>query len=603
MIATGQKTPFRAPIKWVAVLGLGLLVAISLGSVLYIGFSVATKNTNELLTDKVESTLNAISSQVDKHLRPVEHQAVQIARSFESGDLTLEKKDRLQSYLLGFLSAAPQVSAIGFVKQDKRMIAITRQDMQLFEGPWPGRNSFSQVFQKVIIDKKSRWEPPVWSAKLEQSIATHYMPLYVDGQFVAILVQTVPISKLSRFLSDETYLHGVPFIYYDENKLIAHPMLVSWRPLDAVDGASIVTIPDIGEAVLEDLLAAKGFKPEILSDLKDTQSKFVEMGERDYLVFTRPITRYGEVPWMMGLYIDARAEGDTVRRLIRAFIAAVGFLILTLIVAMYGGVRVSRPIRSLASAMSQVRGNKIRDIADLPRNHISEFDEAAQSFNEMVDGLRERDLIRQTLGRYVPEKVAESLLKKDGALSTEETVATVLFADIEEFTNLTESLGPEGIVNLLNAYFSAMVNIIERYEGVVTQFQGDAILATFNVPLKNSQHAANALKAATEMRACFLTREFAGHNLRARIGVNTGHLIAGAVGAEGRLNYTVHGDAVNLAARIESLNKIYESYILTTQSTIDLTDGIIYNYVGETTVRGQTTPVKLYTLPEPEESE
>jgi class 3 adenylate cyclase len=327
------------------------------------------------------------------------------------------------------------------------------------------------------------------------------------------------------------------------------------------------------------------------------------MGERDYLVFTRPITRYGEVPWTMGLYIDALAEGDTVRRLIRAFIAAVGFLILTLIVAMYGGVRLSRPIRSLASAMSQVRENKIKDIADLPRNHISEFDEAAQSFNEMVVGLRERDLIRQTLGRYVPEKVAESLLKEDGALNTEETVATVLFADIEEFTNLTENLGPEGIVNLLNAYFSAMVNIIERYEGVVTQFQGDAILATFNVPLKNPQHAANALKAATEMRACFFTQEFAGHNLRARIGVNTGHLIAGAVGAEGRLNYTVHGDAVNLAARIESLNKIYGSYILTTQSTIDLTDGIIYNYVGETTVRGQTTPVKLYTLPEPEESE
>jgi len=273
-----------------------------------------------------------------------------------------------------------------------------------------------------------------------------------------------------------------------------------------------------------------------------------------------------------------------------------GFLILFVGLAIFAGSRLNRSIQSIAGAMLQVRDGGVANVDKLPGSRITELDDAAQSFNQMIHGLRERDLIRKTLGRYVPEKIAESLLKENGVLETEEAVATVLFADIEGFTNLTESLGPEGIVELLNAYFSDMVDIIERHGGVVTQFQGDAILATFNVPIKNDHHAANALKAALEMQDCYLSRQFARHALRARIGVNTGPLVAGAVGAKGRLNYTVHGDAVNLAARIESLNKDYGIYILTTQSTIDEAGEVAVTYVGETTVRGQSTPVNLYTL-------
>ena len=105
----------------------------------------------------------------------------------------------------------------------------------------------------------------------------------------------------------------------------------------------------------------------------------------------------------------------------------------------------------------------------------------------MVKGLRERELIRETLGRFVPEKVASSLLSGGGDIPVQQTEATILFCDIEAFTRLTETLGPVKIVDVLNAFFSAMVEILERHGGVVTQFQGDAILATFNVPIADDR--------------------------------------------------------------------------------------------------------------------
>ena len=141
-----------------------------------------------------------------------------------------------------------------------------------------------------------------------------------------------------------------------------------------------------------------------------------------------------------------------------------------------------------------------------------------------------------------------------------------------------------------------MVEILERHDGVVTQFQGDAILATFNVPITNTAHATNALNAALEMYEAVCNREFAGERLAIRVGINTGTVVAGAVGAEGRLSYTVHGDSVNLAARVEALNKDKATSILVTENTAKLTQGFSLSFVGETTVRGQSTPISLYSL-------
>lgn len=596
----------RLPVKWVAALILAALLAVSLSSVLYLGFSAAKQNTDELLSVNVELVLDGISARINEHLLPVEHQATQISRAFRNRTVSLDDKAGLTRFLQGVFSASPQISGIGIITPDNRLTAMPRRDETLFEGPWPSSVTYDELIELIREDKRNRWRPPIWSRQLNQAITSHFTVLEMDDKPFAILVQTVPIAELSRFLNLDLLTDGVPFIYYDNDKLVAHPKLISWRPTESSarsgpDNGQIATIPDIGEALLEELVSAEGYPLEIISNLRKSTGKAVNYEDRQYIMFTRTITRYGSQPWTLGFYFDrARADEGIVERLFISLAVGLALLLVSVALAMYAGVRFSGPVRLLARLMLLVRQGAYDQVPELPRSRISELDDVSQSFNEMTKGLRERDLIRKTLGRYVPAKIAEALLKDKGELATEETIATVLFADMEGFTTLTENLGADGIVTLLNEYFSDMVEIIEKHGGVVTQFQGDAILATFNVPIKDPAHAQNAINAALAMRQHNATNTYNGTSVRTRIGVNTGPLVAGAVGAKGRLNYTVHGDAVNLAARLEGLSKEYGTYLLTTQTTLDQAPGIKAELVGETKVRGQSTPVKIYALPEPQ---
>jgi class 3 adenylate cyclase len=282
--------------------------------------------------------------------------------------------------------------------------------------------------------------------------------------------------------------------------------------------------------------------------------------------------------------------------MLKALFAGLAVLLFAIIASVIVGHRVSAPVKAIARAADAVNAGALDTIEPLGGSHIRELDEASGAFNNMVEGLREREIIRATLGRFVPEKVASSLLAGGGTIPVQQAEATILFCDIEAFTRLTETLGPVKIVDVLNAFFSAMVDILEQHGGVVTQFQGDAILATFNVPVADANHARNAIQAAQEMLNCVAANEFDGESLNIRIGINTGNVVAGAIGAKGRLNYTVHGDAVNLAARLEALNKEYGSRLLISESTATQADDFDLSCIGEVTVRGQSKSISLFTL-------
>ena len=214
--------------------------------------------------------------------------------------------------------------------------------------------------------------------------------------------------------------------------------------------------------------------------------------------------------------------------------------------------------------------------------------------NEVVEQL---DIISEIFGKYVPKSVARQIVANKGILEPKQTIATIMFTDIEGFTSTAESISPKQLVQMLNDYFPAVIEPITRYGGVVNQFQGDAMLVTFNVPVEDAQHADNAVKAAIEIQAVMKNQNFAGVTLRTRIGISTGEVVAGNVGAGDRINYTVYGDAVNLAARLEQLNKDYESYVLLSGATVSLlTNSYPTELIGETSIRGKHEPVQLFKL-------
>lgn len=208
----------------------------------------------------------------------------------------------------------------------------------------------------------------------------------------------------------------------------------------------------------------------------------------------------------------------------------------------------------------------------------------------------ERRTIADIFGRYVPRTVVDAIVSDHGSLAPVHREATVLFADLAGFTKLTERLGAERMVEVLNEYFDTVTKIISEHNGVVTQFQGDAVLATFNVPIEDAKHADRAVEAAREIVATISSNRFGNEALDVRIGVNTGPLIAGNVGGGGRQTYTVHGDAVNLAARLEAMNKQLPTRVLISASTAALLERTDLTQVSEVEVRGLSGKHPVFTL-------
>jgi len=250
---------------------------------------------------------------------------------------------------------------------------------------------------------------------------------------------------------------------------------------------------------------------------------------------------------------------------------------------------ITLPIRKLAQSARKMEGGDYRhQIAITQRDEIGEL---ADAFNRMTRGIA-------AFQRYVPTELVRTPIAKGIESKPQARVATILFTDIEGFTRIGEELSPDRLVKLLNEYFSVITKPIEKHNGVITQFQGDAILALFNIPTDDPDHAANAVRAALEIQELLADRVFSeGIKLTTRIGINTGKVVAGSLGSEDRVNYTVHGDAVNLAARLEALNKEYGTRVILSGSTAELVGGrFACERMGEIVVRGKQTSVTVFRL-------
>ena len=209
-------------------------------------------------------------------------------------------------------------------------------------------------------------------------------------------------------------------------------------------------------------------------------------------------------------------------------------------------------------------------------------------------------VIARDLSRFVSPEVAARITTGARELRPgdgEVRVASVLFTDIERFSTISEKLTPEQLLSMLNAYFAAVSEAIDRHGGVITQYQGDAMLITFNTIKDDPDHAANAVRTALAIQDATRNRRFGdGLQLRTRCGINTGRIVAGAVGTPERLLYTVHGDEVNVAARLEQLNKSTGTTILATESTVQAVGaGFEFERVAEVTVRGRSQPTAVFT--------
>ena len=268
---------------------------------------------------------------------------------------------------------------------------------------------------------------------------------------------------------------------------------------------------------------------------------------------------------------DAATAAAIVRNLIAVVGAiAIGGLVACVVLARLVADSIAGPLRDLQQAMSQVRRGRLDVSCAVTSN--DEIGAAAEGFNRMVEGLREREHIRETFGKYVSPEVRDEILAGRAAAAGAQREVTVLFADLRDFTPWVESSPAAEVVADLNAYFGEMDAAIRSQGGLVLQFIGDEIEAVFGAPLDNPHHADAAVAAARAMcerlAVWNAAQRVAGRKeLRHGIGIHTGGVIAGNIGSGERLSYALVGDTVNVASRIQSLNKTFGTTVLVSAAT------------------------------------
>ena len=222
-------------------------------------------------------------------------------------------------------------------------------------------------------------------------------------------------------------------------------------------------------------------------------------------------------------------------------------------------------------------------------------------YNYSTEG-RQRRFIKSAFQQYLSPQVIEQLIAHPEKLKLggERKVLTIFFSDLQGFTSISEKLDPEALTALLNDYLSAMTEIIHEEQGTVDKYEGDAIIAFWNAPLDVPDHAVRAVRAALRCQARLaqlrpMFRERVGHDLYMRIGVNTGQAVVGNMGSHNRFDYSMLGDAVNLAARLEGVNKQFKTFTMVSQATKDAAGDIIpLREVGRVAVVGRKEPITVY---------
>ena len=304
------------------------------------------------------------------------------------------------------------------------------------------------------------------------------------------------------------------------------------------------------------------------------------------------------VPVLAALQRPLDAELEPYRQIQRIllFIFALG-LLLAIVGAVVAAGNVTQPVLAIADAASRIeKGEFEQQIQTRRRDEIGRM---AQSFNHMARGLAEKERVRNLLGKVVSPAIAEELMRSEIDLGGEEREVTILFSDVRSFTSLCEGRSPRDILELLNLYLTEVSTTISDRGGVVDKYIGDAVMALFGAPVTGSDDPSQAVRAARDMIAAVdrlnpEVQKDGWPELEIGVGINTDIVVAGNMGSIERLNYTVIGDGVNLAARLEGLTKVYGLPILVTEMTANGCPDLRFRELDRVRVKGKSEPVALY---------
>jgi adenylate cyclase len=466
-----------------------------------------------------------------------------------------------------------------------------------------------------------------------QAIAKNFSSIYPDNDILFVARDGAVLTKVGPSPAPEKLSDIPEFADYRGGELrgivprgCAKPGTRSssarFIALEAGEGGFVVVCQMLGRRYVAKIASKLGLELAILDATHDDEvivaSKLFPLGSVSQARAVPSRHANADKEWAIARFeprLRVRARGKLavvlardvtdIRTIMkRQLVLVIGLLLLAAFVSFGVGARLalvmSRAVERIGDALKKLEHQEYVKV--VPVRTGDELEDLANGFNHMVDGLKERDKLRTTFGKYMTEAVVEHLLAGKVALGGESLTVTILFSDIRSFTSISEKMDAQALVGLLNEYFTEMVSIVMQHDGVVDKYIGDAIMAVFGAPVSRADDAKNAVRAAVRMRHALahLNERLAVRGLAplaTGIGLHTGEVVAGNIGSERRMEYTVIGDAVNLASRLESATKELGVSVVISEVTYALTRDVIETRpLQEITVKGRAQAVMTYEV-------
>ncbi|MDX8500722.1 adenylate/guanylate cyclase domain-containing protein [Mesorhizobium sp. VK4C] len=568
-----EKKRRRIPIAVIMALSFGTLVFLSVGGVLALSVGANFRNTFDLLGAQSTLLIDAMEDSLRAEMGDAENAVNGIAQLYAQGEFQIGD-EAMSAAVAGALAAASGVEAMLICTPDLVCRGAARSiENNVATGAiehFPAEPEKSPQV-RAALEQRRRVGGRQWGAFVanEFGLYAHVsVPLARDGVTQAWVIAAVELRKLSditRELSSRFGTHA--FILDGEDRVLADQRLAD---PDALKNGVLPLTPlaTYGDPVLAayssrevgrefDTRHARDIEiAEIRVDDRDDSTSWEE--ENTYIAITRKITGYGDKPWTIGGYFESSQISDEIERVMGSALLGLGAMAVAVIVAILLGRRLSRPIQAIAGQATRVADFDLDGITPLPRSRVLELDNQASAFNAMLIGLR-------AFSTYIPRSLVAKLVRtrEVGIAEPREAVVTVMFTDITGFTTLSEQMDAAAAARLLNHHFAILCGAVDAHGGTVDKFLGDGMLAFFGAPDRLNGHAAAAVRAAAAIREQLEkdNLEAAGEGrppLDVRIGIHTGAVIVGNIGASDRVNYTIVGDTVNVSQRLQDLGKHLE---------------------------------------------
>jgi adenylate cyclase len=568
----------------------------------------ATGTAERLLVDRAARVVDAQVALIRSRLDPVTEHLELIAALAAHGRLDISSPVEMREALWVMMTKVPAVSSAGFATFDLKMEQVirypdgkvTRDTTSLVDVP-----RGLEKFRELQTAHNTFWGDPFWSHPQQQLVLNVRTPVRrLDDAFIGGLLATVAVGDLSYLIGDASQGgNGRYFILVGRDKVLAHRRLVDPRGLGLSEDRPLPTIKEVDDPVL-----AKFWDPPVRNAQIDRAlgdlGHVVEAEGRRWVFVYRELRLYGPEPWIVGQYFpieDATADLD---RLTNGAIVGAATLAVAFLLALLIGLSMARSIRTITSAAESIERLEF----DRPfhrRSRLREIDDAGHSLDKARGALK-------WFGAYVPHRLVFRLMELgEDAVRSRRRNVTVMFSDIVEFTPHAEDLPEQETADLLNHHFALLGACIDHEQGVIDKYIGDSVMAVWGGLSRMDDHADHAVRAALAIarviRKDNATRRAAGQPvIRVRIGLHSGPVVVGNIGAPGRVNFTVVGDTVNIAQRFEQLGKEFmkdgeEMVVLVSGDTLAAVKDRDTLGIGPLTstlrqVKGHDKPVEVYRL-------